>query len=150
MASRIRSLIRKYGGRTVEFRRLPTSARAHLRKRRTEVSDGSAPPHGVTDRYGFVKVPLRELIELVAISQLDYGETDTASAFKEYHEWFIGAEFYDVSLYSELWPITLNIIDERGREPIQDGWHRFHAYVDRYRGNKLIPCLYGKPGELVT
>jgi hypothetical protein len=153
--SKVRPLIKKYGGKFVRFDKLPNEVQEHLRTRAAELGAIRTP-----QKYGLVRIPLRELIQLVKGQLVAYplmlgGKQVTD--FEEYHRWYQGIErrFVTRGSYDELWPITLEVgyvesdkYDEC--DVFQDGWHRFHAYVDRYHGNKLIPCLYGRSWEMVV
>lgn len=151
----VRVLIRKYKGRFVSFKKLPDEVRQHLETRAAELSVGRTP-----QRYGLVWMPLRELIGLVKRQLVAYPlllEGKRVADFEEYHRWYqeTGNRFAPRSSYDELWPITLEAEYVESEEydeydVFQDGWHRFHAYVDRYHGNKLIPCLYGRALEMVA
>jgi hypothetical protein len=155
MRKPVRPLIKKYGGKRVRFDKLPDEARQHLETRAAELSAIRTP-----QKYGFVRIPLRELIKLVKDQLVAYPLTldgKVVTDFREYHRWYQGIEdrFTTLSSYSELWPITLEVEyverdDYDECDVFQDGWHRFHAYVDRYHVNKLIPCLYGRSWEIVA
>jgi hypothetical protein len=69
--------------------------------------------------------------------------------FQEYHEWYLGYGDCKPEMRPGLWPPIL-AGDEwveatngqgNGECLFEDGWHRFHTYVDRYSRRKLIPCI---------
>lgn len=149
----VRSLIRRYNGKFVPFEKLSNEIKQHLNTRAGEL--------GVLKlerRYGLVQIPLHELIELVRRMLIAYplclGGKETTD-FQKYHHWYQSKCRTVRGSYDKLWPITLEAeyveSDEYDEYDVfQDGWHRFHTYVDKYHGHKLIPCLFGKSGELVT
>jgi hypothetical protein len=85
-------------------------------------------------KFGLVTVPIAALI--VAHLQLYRDDDDFPGDFDSYHKWFLvhcGTEDHGVSV----WPV---ILDSTGDALLQDGWHRFHSYVERKL--EQIPCLY--------
>jgi hypothetical protein len=84
--------------------------------------------------FGLVTVPTAALI--VAHLQFHRDDDDFPGDFNGYHEWFLdhcGTEDHGDSV----WPV---ILDSTGDALLQDGWHRFHSYVERKLEH--IPCLY--------
>jgi hypothetical protein len=85
-------------------------------------------------RFGLVTVPAAALI--AAHLQLHRDDDDFPGDFDAYHKWFMdhcGTEDHGESV----WPV---ILDSTGDALLQDGWHRFHSYVERKL--EQIPCLY--------
>jgi len=85
-------------------------------------------------KFGLVTVPTVALI--AAHLQLHRDDDDFPGDFDAYHKWFMdhcGTEDHGVSV----WPV---ILDSTGDALLQDGWHRFHSYVERKL--EQIPCLY--------
>ena len=84
--------------------------------------------------FGLVTVPIAALI--AAHLQLHREDDDFPGDFDAYHAWFLnhcGTEDHGDSV----WPV---ILDSTGDALLQDGWHRFHSYVERKL--EQIPCLY--------
>ncbi len=85
-------------------------------------------------KFGLVTVPTAALI--AAQMQLHRDDDDFPGDFDSYHKWFMdhcGTEDHGDSV----WPV---ILDSTGDALLQDGWHRFHSYVERKLEH--IPCLY--------
>ena len=91
-----------------------------------------------------VWVPLSKLIKSMWINRgiID----DDLTSFTMYHRWYMSSAFWKGSSYDKLWPVFLSDNKNVCYDSIlEDGWHRFHTYVDRYRGKAaktLIPCIY--------
>ena len=82
-------------------------------------------------KVGIVQVPMGAFCDAIHANS-DY---DHAS-FAAYHEWYV-QNCYNEDNGKSVWPVILNYFDD---ELLQDGWHRFHSYVERKL--KTIPCLY--------
>lgn len=73
-------------------------------------------------------------------------------SFGEYHEGYIEEAGRSEDWPPEwakrdpdsIWPIILEGSPRRefGATGIEDGWHRFHWYVDRWPGSKRIPVMW--------
>ena len=164
-------LIRQNGGRIMLYRDLPVEARHAIafymaidgaawdcpeRLDETWLDDGGlvlrfkrtnrffVNRYG-DQRFGYVEVPAQRLTEAVWKYQQQFPGDHRFSGFDEYHRWYIsdgdGARWNGKSV----WPVILNDYEnDTGTGLLQDGWHRFHAYVAR--GVKTIPCVwYPKP-----
>lgn len=62
--------------------------------------------------------------------------TDTYGSFEEYHKWYIGHCGEEKHTKKNPWPCFLSEFDD---EFFEDGWHRFHRYVDLKMPS--IPCV---------
>lgn len=131
----------------LRFDDLPENAQAAL----DEFHSGEIPPSSW--RYGFARVPLRLLVgELVRlnIDVRDYGGFDRYH--REYKKWATASEEWPPQWTkhdpNSIWPI---ILQGPPGGPyfdwavIEDGWHRFHWYIDKYGPQKLIPVVWPVP-----
>lgn len=57
-------------------------------------------------------------------------------SFAAYHRWYM--RFADIRQHTARWPVILNT-DPSDPAWIDDGWHRFHWYVEA--GDRTIPTL---------
>jgi len=141
----VRKLIEEFGGTTVAFKDLPTEAQkamAHYM-----AADGEA---WETDdlrtcrrkygrvRFGVVRVP-RQVLETECVRNFlsaSDKHNQTWETFEEYHQWYMEDSVVE-NHGDSVWPVILNCFPD---EILQDGWHRFHHYVE----NRLetVPCLY--------
>lgn len=128
-------LIRRYGGRVVEFRNLPATAKQAIRKRAAEHLDPDAKTRiNPKMRFGYVELPTEALKQAVLAAVQREGAP--FKTFDEYHRWYISHG--DTPSHTEVWPIELDTDDPD--QVIEDGSHRFHSYVRS--GVKMIPAIY--------
>lgn len=89
--------------------------------------------------FGLVQLPTETIKRLVMVGENQLNELGLVfKTFNAYHAWYdenIGIPQHDLG--QPLWPI---ILDFDGPQALQDGWHRFHRYVQGGIGS--IPCLY--------
>ena len=107
--------------RTPEFQAAFRRQRCHYVRR-----------HGC-EAFGYVELPLQTAIDMVWFCR-DPGETH--GSFEAYHKWY-KPFIEDKHSAKDPWP---SIIDTGGETFLQDGWHRFHRYVDLKL--KKLPFLY--------
>ena len=104
------------------------------------------PLYGKT-RWGVVEIPTDVMKqEMVARSKSRKGYEDWTKehpTFDAYHEWYMKfGGWFDHTKHisrsrSYRWPC---IMSGYNHEVLEDGWHRFHSYIER--GDKTIPCIY--------
>lgn len=135
-----------------DWKKLPKNTRAALMQYGNEGFDD--PEDGMGSQpwdHGFIS--LGNLIRDVWRIQNDDGDsfTNEFKSFDEYHKWYKDNAYANYPWMREtpdsMWPIILG--GPPGgpyefNEVIQDGWHRFHWYVDRYQENKMIPVVWSK------
>lgn len=129
-------LIQRYGGREVEFRKLPSLAKRAIRTRAVEHLDphDQVPTIDPHMRFGYVEIPMEALQQ--AILAAVQREGARFKTFDEYHRWYINHG--DTPSHVEVWPIELDLDDPD--QIIEDGSHRFHCYVAA--GVKVVPAFY--------
>ena len=91
-------------------------------------------------RFGYVEVTTPRLVEAAwEYRQRPPGDSRFVT-FSEYHRWYLSD--IDVRPYSRsVWPVILNgHSSDEDSGLLEDGWHRFHAYLAR--GVKTIPCVW--------
>lgn len=148
----VKKLIEKFGGKVYTFKDLPKPAQKSIFW--YMAADGEAWPCSYDDSplealpeaiktyghtaFGLVNVPMKELKDTVAENFKADSDTKVMgwADFDAYHKWYMGDSQVEDHGKS-VWPVILNCFDD---ELFQDGWHRFHTYVDR--GVKKVPCLY--------
>lgn len=89
-------------------------------------------------KFGMLEVPMKDFCAVVQSKNIIEEDWDS---FKEYHKWYMGRCLWKNSNkhYSEIWPSILDG-DSDDWEVLQDGWHRFHTYVEQ--GKKTMPLIY--------
>lgn len=149
-------LIRVYGGKVYRYRDLP--APACLALAHYMAFDGEAweaPPDWThlsrlasvlpwfTEKYGgfrmgyIPQVPSRLILDLVWAFNVEVRQD--FDSVDEYHHWYV-TEGGVMPRHSRRarWPSIL--AGENDPEVLQDGWHRFHAYVEM--GMRTVPLIY--------
>lgn len=79
-------------------------------------------------------VPVREMKALIMSDPELYEFAD----FETYHDWYLSDAGANMPYYvaGPRWPvITAGLTDE----PVDDGWHRLHAYIEA--GDSTVPLL---------
>lgn len=119
-------LFNKFNGTYIEYDKLPECARK-------AIDIYFVNEFGITyesnDIFGYVVVPLNELIIAVQNSDEDYVD------FEKYHQDYMSRG--DVSSHETVWAL---ILDLYSNDIILDGWHRFHSYIEK--GINLIPMVF--------
>lgn len=90
-------------------------------------------------KFGYVVIPMSVLKDAIMECHADASvDFDT---FDAYHEWYVGRKWHVGHGHRHTrrnpWPV---ILDSTGTELFEDGWHRFHRYVEL--GLLMVPCLY--------
>jgi hypothetical protein len=85
-------------------------------------------------KFGYVEIPAGALIEAV---MGDLEIKDQFKEFEDYHDWYVRQGHMPEHESRNRWPVILSHYDE---ETLQDGWHRFHNYIQQ--GARMIPALY--------
>ena len=81
------------------------------------------------EEFGYVAaVPIRTLIESCMKDRELAQDWNGLEGWKPYHKWYIGRGSKHAAT-SDLWPVILSCFPD---ETLQDGWTRFHQYVDRH------------------
>jgi hypothetical protein len=124
---------------TISFYDLPPSAEAALIEWLGEGDD--VRERLIAGRYGYRLVPVEEMKAFVM------DDPDIGEAFKDfdyYHQWYLNDAREQMPVYpvTSRWPV---IATGRGEEPLDDGWHRLHAYVEA--GDQTIALLSADLGE---
>lgn len=98
-------------------------------------------------KFGMLQVPMKDFCTVI---QSKNNKEDDWDSFKEYHKWYKGECLWKNSNkhYSEIWPSILDSdcmdldgkINPNNWDVLQDGWHRFHTYVEQ--GKKTMPLIY--------
>jgi len=91
------------------------------------------------EKFGFVHIPTHAMKK--RFMESEWGGRDENSdwkTFTEYTDWYKTIR-YDIPKHSKKkrWPCILSGFDE---ELLEDGWHRFHRYIDL--GCRYIPCIF--------
>ena len=104
-----------------------------LQERPTDVND--ALPEELDQLYRAMVMPsrMRRIDPATLIERIEkcnfMGDFES---FDHYHEWYTGKGLSD---YDTVFPVILSDCDEC----IEDGWHRFHLYIDK--GIDIIPFV---------
>jgi len=130
-----RQLVQRFGGRVVEFRRLPATAKQAILARAAEHldPDTKSPRIDPKQRFGYVEIPMEALQQAVLAAVQREGAP--FKTFEDYHRWYIS---HGIPSHIEVWPIELDMDDPD--QIIDDGSHRFHSYVRS--GVKVVPAIY--------
>jgi hypothetical protein len=87
-----------------------------------------------SEKFGYVVIPMSVMKDAVMKCGDDISQ-DFAT-FDDYHKWFVRQDILVHSARNR-WPV---ILDNTGDSLLQDGWHRFHRYVQLKL--LMVPCLY--------
>jgi hypothetical protein len=99
-------------------------------------------------KFGMLRVPMKDFTKILweRHKEVDGGDDNMPEVegnqkdFKTYHKWYMKSRGEECKNHtSNKYPSIL--ADESWKEEmIQDGWHRFHVYVQR--GVKKMPLVY--------
>jgi hypothetical protein len=141
MARTISKLVEKHAKKRQKFRlaELPREVESAID---VYMQEGRPNWRGDLLSVTVVWIPLGKLIEMCWECATD-GLLADMGTFEEYHKWYTTHTDYDPKDRPGLWPV---ILCEEKNVPywglFEDGWHRFHTYVDRYGKGKWILCIY--------
>jgi hypothetical protein len=95
-------------------------------------------PHYVREhgdqKFGLVTIPTA----VMTAAMMKTGEhSRDYPTWEAYHQWYLSSCGEVTHTRRNPWPV---ILDDDHDELLQDGWHRFHRYVQI--GLPTIPCLY--------
>ena len=132
------------GGRIFEYRDLPLEAQVAIHHYmaadgcfwNTDSTEASVELYG-NMKFGFVMVPMHVLQEEVMKSEFMHEDFPGITGFDEYHQWFMHCGGMEGRGGRGVWPVILSSTTD---EALQDGWHRFHQYVER--GLDVVPAVY--------
>lgn len=140
----VQALIKEYDGYTEYFSLLPRTAQhalwVYMRDGAWDKckSFNAAKVEYAYEKFGYVKIPTKVLCQAIMDNfkaAKDSKDVLNWATWDEYHAWYVDCSF--IPKPNDVWPVILNRYDD---ELLQDGWHRFHAYV--IQGVKKVPCLY--------
>ncbi len=85
-----------------------------------------------TQKFEIGEIDIEELkCKIMENSPVDF------ATFEEYHEWYVNPSRYEEpDCFFEVFPI---IVSDKEENYIEDGWHRFHHYIDK--GIKSVPFI---------
>ena len=88
-------------------------------------------------KFGTLNIPMSVCQEIIMKSRSDL--KDDFKTFMDYHKWYTSYQFNHLKYKNiNVWPCILS--DNLNEELFQDGWHRFHRYVQLKMLS--IPCVY--------
>ena len=130
----------------LRFAELPAEAQAAVRVFCLEISDdqpgieaGKTELQEHVDQFRFT---LETISMEAAIARYMKTET-TFPSFERYHRWYLKTE--PVPSHTTRWPVIESPFAD---EWLEDGWHRFHCYVEA--GDTAIQVLKFHPLEVMT
>jgi|TARA_Y100000034_G_C6675939_1_gene296955 cobalamin biosynthesis Mg chelatase CobN len=85
-----------------------------------------------TIEFGYVILPVDALLDFWRNCKSDANEH--FEDFDAYHKWYQNEGNH---ITNPTWPVILSNFDD---EILQDGWHRFHAYIEL--GANEIPAVW--------
>jgi len=65
---------------------------------------------------------------------------ESFDSFNDYHKWFMGDSGVEKHSIKSKWPCILSDLSDTKDDLFQDGWHRFHRYVELKC--RFIPCVF--------
>jgi hypothetical protein len=83
-------------------------------------------------KFGVIDIPI-DVCKLKVLERME--DRNKFKNFEEYHKWYLGVGKESHSI-KNAWPCILSDFDD---EFFQDGWHRFHRYVQLKMPS--IPCI---------
>jgi hypothetical protein len=87
-------------------------------------------------RFGLVQLPRQVAIDLCWECRESRDDAASPKTFQQYHKWYLPF-VTDKHPANDPWP---SILDSSGYSFLEDGWHRFHRYIDL--GMEQLPFLY--------
>lgn len=115
------------------FEQMPEHLRQAVRIYCIEgVDDEDFPEHVAKYRFLYSEVPVERVKESI---MCDKEIAERFKTFDEYHKWYCG-NCQIPKHEGSRWPCIVSAFPE---ETFEDGWHRFHSYVQQ--GDDTIPIL---------
>lgn len=121
-------LMNSFNGKVIKYKDLPQCSKNSIDVYYREEYEIDI---DADDLFMYAEIPMIELIKAIDVP-IDLRKS--IKTFDEYHKWYIDGG--DIPSHEGIWALVF--ADEED-DIIEDGWHRFHSYVEK--GIKTVPCI---------